>query len=391
MLVAYSGGLDSSVLLHAAARVFGADALVAVHVHHGLQPQADAWAQHCADQARALGVECVCRRVRAVHGATDGAAEPASTGDGLEAWARRRRYAALEAVARARAAVAVLTAHHADDQVETVLMRIARGTGADGLTAMRAERPLSRSLPGVVLARPLLSLPRAVVRDYARDHGLRWVEDPSNRDPRMLRNAVRTQVLPALDAVAPAFRTHLLRTVAHVAVAADAARARAQDDLMRAAGGTVHDGEGAADPVVPGAVRRIDRRGLAGLGADRQAAALRAWCAVLGVRPPTQARLDEMHRQLMEGRGPYGRVRHEGMLWTRYRDTIEVRPLSDVIDAAPARDAGTGIDAGTGSGIGAGARAGTAPRLLVLHWNGEPALPLPHTGGTLWVVPAGAH
>jgi len=232
MLVAYSGGLDSSVLLHAAARVFGADALVAVHVHHGLQPQADAWAQHCADQARALEVDCVCRRVRAVHGAADGAAEPASTGDGLEAWARRRRYAALEAVARARGAVAVLTAHHADDQVETVLMRIARGTGADGLTAMRAERPLSRGLPGVVLARPLLSLPRAVVRDYARDHGLRWVEDPSNRDPRMLRNAVRTQVLPALDAVAPAFRTHLLRTVAHVAVAADAARARAQDDLI---------------------------------------------------------------------------------------------------------------------------------------------------------------
>ena len=392
ILVAYSGGLDSTVLLRAAVHALGADRLIAVHVHHGLQVHADAWALQCADQAAGLGVDFVCMRVGSSRGRTasspgveapvveapvveaegsrvaagachEAATAPPVTSDGLEAWARSRRYAALESVARERGADVVLTAHHADDQVETVLMRIARGTGADGLTAMRSERPLSRGLPGVRLVRPLLALPRAALVAYAREHALHWVEDPSNCDPRMLRNALRAQVLPVLDAIAPAFRANLLRTVAHVAVAADALRARARVDLLRAA-------LDASDTV-----RRVDRRGLAGLDRERQAAALRAWCAMLGLRPPTQGRLDEMLRQLLDGRGAYGRVRHEGHVWTRYRDTIEARLVFDQIDERRPEDE-------------RGAR--TASGSCVLRWNGEPVLPVPHTGGALHVQPAAA-
>ncbi len=338
-------------------------------MHHGLQAQADDWASHCAAQAADLGVAFRCERI---------AARPAP-GVSIESWARAQRYETLARVARACGAATVFTAHHADDQVETVLMRIARGTGTDGLSAMHAERPLLGGLPQVSLVRPLLALPRAELHAYAQRNALRWVEDPSNRDVRLLRSALRTRVLPALDAVAPAFRANLLRTVAHVAAAGEALRERARADLARAAAAAPHGvrpadragGRPAAGAGEARAPARLDRQALVALDPDRQGAVLREWCLQLGLRTPSEARLREMLRQLVDGQGAYGRVEHEEHAWVRYRDAIEVRPLA----AEPAHLA---LDGDREAG----------PTLL--RWRGEACIPLAGTGGALWVRSAAA-
>lgn len=182
VLVAFSGGLDSTVLLHALYRTGVAGEIAALHVDHGLHDDSAVWSAHCADAARALGVEFIARRVEL----------PAARGQSLEAVAREARYAVL-AAAVAPGEVAV-TAHHADDQLETVLLRLMRGTGVRGLTAIHALAPLG----GGWLARPLLDFSRGEIEAEARRLGLHWLEDPSNTDMRFDRNFLRARVLPAL-------------------------------------------------------------------------------------------------------------------------------------------------------------------------------------------------
>lgn len=182
LCVGYSGGLDSSVLLHALALLRGGPIspvfqLSAVHVHHGLSPHADAWAAHCQDVCRALDVPLEIRRV---------SVDP--RGEGLEAAARKARYA----VYARQPADAVLLAHHADDQAETVLLQLRRGASARGLAAMPECRALA---DGLWLWRPLLSQPRAALLEHARQHGLAWVEDDSNADTRLARNRLRHGLL----------------------------------------------------------------------------------------------------------------------------------------------------------------------------------------------------
>jgi tRNA(Ile)-lysidine synthase len=329
-IVAFSGGLDSTVLLHAAARAVEVSALVAVHVHHGLQPAADAWPAHCEAQARALGVRFECARL---------AGAPAR-GESVEAWAREARYHALVEAARRHGAAGILTAHHADDQVETVLMRVARGTGLDGLAGMDA----CSTRDGVPLLRPLLALPRAALADYARRHALAWVEDPSNTDTRRTRNALRHRVLPAIDSELPGFRERLLESLEQVREARDALAALAAEDLARARTAT-----------------GLDRRALVVLAPARRDAALRAWLRELGLRPATQARLREMTRQLVEGEGAHGRVRHEGRLLMRDRDAILAVDAA-LVDAAPLP-------------------------AQQLRWDGEPFVELAAWGGRLCFEP----
>ncbi|MBN7138577.1 tRNA lysidine(34) synthetase TilS, partial [Lysobacter enzymogenes] len=184
LCVGYSGGLDSSVLLHAlaaspAARERG---LRAWHVHHGLHPDADAWAAHCAQVCAGYGLELTVSRVSV---ARDG-------GDGPEAAARAARHAAFAA---GLGAGEVLTlAHHRDDQAETLLLRLLRGSGPDALAAMREWRDCGRGR----LWRPLLALPRAALEAYAREHALRWIDDPGNDEQRYDRNFLRHRALPLL-------------------------------------------------------------------------------------------------------------------------------------------------------------------------------------------------
>jgi tRNA(Ile)-lysidine synthase len=220
--VAFSGGLDSTVLLHLLARS-RARPLIAVHVHHGLQAVADEWAVHCKGQAQAMGVPIEIRRVDIDPG------DPA----GPEAAARAARRAALRATMRDGDVLA--TAHHRDDQAETVLLRLLRGTGIDGLAAMR---PLTAFAPGH-LWRPLLEASRAELQDYAGRHGLRWIEDPHNEDPRYARSWMRHEVMPLLRQRWPGVDAALARAAEHAAEASGLLHELAQADLapLRVNGG----------------------------------------------------------------------------------------------------------------------------------------------------------
>lgn len=213
LILAYSGGLDSTVLLHLLAR--SAESRVqAVHVHHGLQPAAEHWATHCAAVCAALGVPMHLCRVQ-VQG----------NGQGLEAAAREARYGALRA--QMRQGDVLVTAHHQNDQAETVLLRLLRGTGPSGLAAMRPVMPF----PPGLLWRPLLDVPRAELRAYAEAHGLQWIEDPQNTQGEFSRSFLRSEILPRLQTHWPAASRSLARAAELGAETAELLRELAEADL----------------------------------------------------------------------------------------------------------------------------------------------------------------
>ncbi len=194
-VVAFSGGLDSTVLLHWLAAEVGDIALSAVHVNHGLQAGGDSWAEHCQTQCEQLAVPLRVERVRVDIG----------SGEGLEGAARSARYAAL--AKHVDSQTLLFTAHHADDQAESVLLALMRGSGSDGLAAM----PPTRAFADGHLVRPLLSTGREELRQWARARKLNWIEDPSNSDETLRRNFIRRQVLPLLEQQWPAAKKNLVR------------------------------------------------------------------------------------------------------------------------------------------------------------------------------------
>ena len=192
--VAVSGGRDSTALCHATACAAAAHApavqVFALHVHHGLQEQADDWLAHLQRQARrwaARGLP-VSFDWRRLHG------RPAR-GDSVEAWARRGRYAALAEMAHEAGIDTVLLAHHQQDQAETFLLQALRGAGSAGLAAM----PATVERDGIRWLRPWLSQPARAIEHYVRRHRLAHVEDPSNRLPALARSRLRQAVMPALS------------------------------------------------------------------------------------------------------------------------------------------------------------------------------------------------
>ncbi|NML17393.1 tRNA lysidine(34) synthetase TilS [Azohydromonas caseinilytica] len=191
--VAASGGRDSTALLYATARAAQALGLrvLALHVHHGLLPEADAWVEHlrrqCADWS-GQGLPVTLRWCR-----LDGSPK---RGESIEAWARRGRYAALARMACEEEASLVLLAHHRRDQAETFMLQALRGSGMAGLAAM----PKQIVRDGVLWARPWLQQPSEAVEVYVHSHGLSFVQDPSNDDLSFARNRLRHHVMPALTA-----------------------------------------------------------------------------------------------------------------------------------------------------------------------------------------------
>ncbi len=232
--VATSGGRDSIALLHATARAAAAMGLraAALHVHHGLQPDADAWVARVRAQcrrwrARGLPVDFHWRQL-------EGRPSP---GESVEAWARRGRYAALAEMARAAGASLVLLAHHRRDQAETFLLQALRGAGPAGLAAM----PRLAQRDGLTWARPWLNASDAAIDAYAHRHRLRGVEDPSNADPAFARSRLRRDVMPALRAAFPdaelalanaAQRAHEARECLGEIAAADVAAIRDADGAL---------------------------------------------------------------------------------------------------------------------------------------------------------------
>ena len=260
VVVGWSGGLDSTVLLHrlAAEPAVRARGLRAVHVHHGLQAAAHDWAMHCTLQAQALDVPLQVVRVDV----------PRDSGTGLEAAAREARYAALAAALAPGDLLA--TAHHLDDQAETCLQRALRASGPEGLGAMRPLRRLGEGWQW----RPLLALPREALHAYALAHGLAWIEDPSNAQSDPERNFLRLQILPLLRGRWPHAAAALARS-AELCAQADTLLASEDAALLRA-----HAGEDLRTLRVPA---------LRTLPVDRRARVLRHWIHSLGL-PPLPAR-----------------------------------------------------------------------------------------------------
>jgi tRNA(Ile)-lysidine synthase len=217
--VALSGGLDSSVLLHALALERGAlpGELSAVHINHGLHPKAADWQAACERACAALGVPIESHRVNV----------DVAKGESLEATARERRYGAFRELMRP--GDALLLAHHADDQAETFLLQALRGAGVRGLSAMPESAEFARGL----LLRPLLAYPRTELEAWTRSHGLTWIEDPSNTDRNFDRNYLRHEVMPLLKSRWPATADTLSRAARHSAEAEAQLQALAAEDWQR--------------------------------------------------------------------------------------------------------------------------------------------------------------
>lgn len=299
-IVAYSGGLDSHVLLHALSRL--GVTLAAVHVHHGLSRHADLWAEHCQAQCAALRVPCTVMRVQVPR-----------VGGGLEAAARDARYAALEQVLGT--GEMLLTAHHQDDQAETLLLMLLRGAGVAGLSAM----PAVRSFGSGLLGRPLLELPRAVLHDYAVVHALSWVDDESNYDTDLDRNYLRHEVLPVLRRRWPVVERTLARTAAHLAEAGELMAGLAAADLATAHGG--HAGT-------------LSVAVLNSLAVPRRRNLLRHWLRDLRLPLPDTAHLHRIEQEVLPARlDARPRVDWPGAEVRRYRDDLyAMTPLLPVPD-----------------------------------------------------------
>jgi len=187
LCIGLSGGLDSTVLLHALSREPAlASKLQAVHVHHGLSPEADAWQAHCEAVCAALNIPLVVKHVQL---------DPKQPN--LEEAARDARFLVFEACIQAN--MCLVLAHHQDDQAETLALRLLRGSGVDGLGAMQAYRPFGRGY----LARPLLNTRKHQLEAYAKKHGLVWVEDESNHALKFSRNYLRHEIMPRLQSIWP--------------------------------------------------------------------------------------------------------------------------------------------------------------------------------------------
>lgn len=222
--VAVSGGRDSTALLHCTARMARGLALQvhALHVHHGLTDEADAWLAQVQRQCRRWARAGLPLHFHAVRLSSRPAA-----GDSVEAWARRERYRALAGMAREAGCPVVLLAHHRRDQAETLLLQALRGGGPAGLAAM----PAAARRDGITWLRPWLQQPREAVEAYLRRHRLRAVDDASNADPRLARSALRTAVWPALLAAFPDAETQLAAAARRAAEAADCLHDQASADV----------------------------------------------------------------------------------------------------------------------------------------------------------------
>lgn len=268
MAVAYSAGADSTALLLAAHRRWPGR-VTAFHVHHGLQAAADGFETHARAFCALHGIALQVSRVQAAH----------SLGESPEAAARDKRYTSLAGMAKQAGVDGVLLGQHADDQAETVLLALSRGSGLPGLAGM-AER-FERH--GTVFGRPLLGVPSADLRGWLQAVSHAFIEDPSNTDVRFTRNRIRAVLMPAWNACFPGFRTMLARCARHAAQAQILLDDLAQLDLIQS-------GE---PPAM--AVLRV-------LGRERQANALRYWLRHSHGVAASAAQLDELLDQIADCR-----------------------------------------------------------------------------------------
>lgn len=297
LCVAFSGGPDSSALLHALAGLPLERPLRALHVDHGLHADSARWAAHAQAFCATLAVPCTVLPVRV----------DTASGLGVEGAARAARYAALaDALAEGEQ---LLTAHHRDDQVETVLIKLLRGAGPEGLGGMRERRPLGAG----ELWRPLLELPRVALQDYVRQHALDCLDDPANADPRLARHALRHQVLPALATHWPQAAESITRSAALCREAAGALQA-----VWRDAFGRLHDE----------ATGSLDAEGWRALVPGLREPLLDHWLHGRGLRAPTGAQRAQILRQLDARDGRVPCIRWPGVELHAWRGRLWALPAA---------------------------------------------------------------
>jgi tRNA(Ile)-lysidine synthase len=300
-VIAFSGGLDSSVLTHCIATMVAEQVLesrvpvVVIHVDHGLHEDSAAWSVHCAHFASDLAVEFQSLRVTV----------PTTTGKGLEAAAREVRYATLSR--QLQPGDWLLSAHHREDQSETLLMNLIRGSGPAGLAGIGAARPIAAGW----LVRPLLDVDQAALKEYATKASLQWLEDPSNIDRRFDRNFLRHEVLPQFCKRWPNVGKRLQRSVAHAGEAAELLIELARIDLE----------------ALGSDVSRLPADGLSALSPARQRNMLRFAVRELGLPMPPAQQLESIVRDVIPARvDAMPLVSWPGGAMRRYRNTLYCLP-----------------------------------------------------------------
>lgn len=272
LAVAFSGGLDSTVLLHATIKAHGKKNVHAFHVHHGIQKEADQWQVHCKAVAKKLGCHFDTRNVKL------------NKQSNIESQARNLRYEALTEMCQAHNIQDLLLAHHLDDQAETVLIQLMRGAGLPGLSAM----PQVKSKELIHLWRPFLNMRRKDLEIYAKEHQLTWIEDPSNQDESYRRNAIRKSILPTLEKFQEGAIENLSRSAKHLGEAQELLNQLADIDL-----GLMEAKEG------------LSKTNLIRLYKTSQARAtnaLRRWLSKNGLAYPSEERLTAWWSELQQTR-----------------------------------------------------------------------------------------
>jgi tRNA(Ile)-lysidine synthase len=299
-LVAFSGGIDSTVLLHGMAELCAARqlTLIALHVDHALHTESELWARQCRDMAQAIGVPFLAHRLA-----------PAQLGrKGPEAAARKARYGWFASLVGP--GDVLVTAHHRGDQAETVLYNLCRGTGGRGIAAMPAERPFFSA----TLARPLLAAGRKSIEAYATENRLKWIEDPSNRSTAFDRNFIRHLVIPCLETRWPAVESCIARAALN---AADDQRI-----LDRVADGQLHEAT-LADAFNPfSGVPVLDVVNLRRLPIEDFLNLIRRWILLAGFVVPSRDRLLRLRVDLVLSDSPSGCFAWDHAWVRRYRNTL---------------------------------------------------------------------
>lgn len=299
--IAYSGGIDSSVLLVLAAQ-FCQQAnipLFAFHIHHGLSTNADKWAAHCASQSAHYGAVFAQENVRVK-----------KNGQGIEAAARQLRYCALGELCASHHISLVLTGHHLDDQAETILMQLLRGTGLAGMAGMDAFNyaPTLLHQRDVLLGRPLLNVSKQELVDYAKINVISNIEDESNLETHYTRNALRHLAMPMLEEIAPGYIHRLTRMGQHARDSLQILQDLAQDDFN-----------------ICGSKECLYVDALAQLSFARINQVLRYWLNLHQVKMPSTAKLTEMRTQLLESRSDAQvTVSHDGIDLHRYANELYI-------------------------------------------------------------------
>ncbi len=330
-VVAFSGGIDSTVLLHALCRSSASVPVVAVHIDHQLCEESAEWERHCRAFAESLGIEYIVRQADIA----------ADCGQGPEAAARAARYGLFETLMEENDWL--LSAHHESDQAETLLLNLFRGSGPAGLSAIGRSRPFAKGR----LVRPLLGVRKAQIEAYADQENLSWIEDPSNLQSRFDRNFLRNEIVPELETRWPALTGRLTRSAELAGEASDLLDDLAQVDLATA-----------------GVIDRLEITALQQLSPARQRNLLRYAIRSLGLPPPPATRLAQIVDELMSARDDaQPLVKWPGSEARRYRDKIYLlaaeEPNATGCPAEPLRE-GVRVQLGSALGSLSLARSGQA-------------------------------